>query len=156
MLICTLKFDKKKAVFWIIMAALILIGIVLLAGAATGHRTAAESARNDGTGLRTDKARAAYLADCGWEVETPALSEESIVIPRVFSEVFENYNKLQKQQGFDLSDYCGMEVRQYTYRVLNSDIGDNVLAVLYICNGTVIGGDVHSTAMDGFICGLKK
>ncbi len=75
----------------------------------------------------------------------PALREETAVIPRSFSRVFENYNDLQKQQGFDLSRYCGMEVKAVsTYRVLDSDLGDEVLAVLYVCVNEVIGGDIHS------------
>jgi hypothetical protein len=33
--------------------------------------------------------------------------------------------------------------------------GDEVLASLYVLNDRVIGGDVHSTALDGFICGVR-
>ena len=157
MIIATMKFDKKKAVFWIIMAALVIVGIILLAG--TG--SPADSSRREKnpkavTSVNTEKKRAAYLAQYGWEVETPAMKEETVLIPRSFSTVFENYNALQKEQGFDLSEYCGTEVRLYTYRVLNSDVGDNAVAMLYVLGGTVIGGDVHSTALDGFMCGIKR
>ena len=152
MFICTLKFDRKKAVFVIAMAALVLIGIILLVGAFTGGaKTEAKAALS----ARNEKGRAAYLADCGWTVETPALSEDTVLIPKQFSPVFEEYNELQKQQGFDLSDYCGMEVTMYTYRVIDSGREGDVLAVLYVLNGAVIGGDVHSTALDGFMCGVK-
>lgn len=156
MLICTLKFDKKKAVFCVIIAALVIVGVILLAGARSAATAASPGKHAAGHGLRTDKDCAAYLAENGWEVEIPAVSKENVVIPRSFSPVFENYNLLQKQQGFDLSQYCGMEVQLYTYNVLNSDIGDQVLAVLYILNGSVIAGDVHSTALDGYMCGVKK
>ena len=152
MFICTLKFDRKKAVFVIAMAALVLIGIILLVGAFTGGaKTEAKAALS----ARNEKGRAAYLADCGWTVETPALSEDTVLIPKQFSPVFEEYNELQKQQGFDLSEYCGMEVTLYTYRVVDSGREGDVLAVLYVLNGAVIGGDVHSTALDGFMCGVK-
>lgn len=152
MFICTLKFDRKKAVFVIAMAALVLIGIILLVGAFTGGaKTEAKAALS----ARNEKGRAAYLADCGWTVETPALSEDTVLIPKQFSPVFEEYNELQKQQGFDLSEYCGMEVTMYTYRVVDSGREGDVLAVLYVLNGAVIGGDVHSTALDGFMCGVK-
>lgn len=153
MFICTLKFDRKKAVFVIAMAALVLIGIILLVGAFTGGaKTEAKAALS----ARNEKGRAAYLADCGWTVETPALSEDTVLIPKQFSPIFEEYNELQKQQGFDLSDYCGMEVTMYTYRVVDSGREGDVLAVLYVLNGAVIGGDVHSTALDGFMCGVKQ
>lgn len=153
MMICTVKFDKKKAVFWVIMAALVLIGIILLVSALEHGSKPDESPSV--TALRTEKARVAFLAANGWKVCSPALKEETVVIPRVFSTVFENYNKLQKEQGFDLSQYCGMEVKLYTYRVEDSSIGENVLAMLYILNGNLIGGDVHSTDLDGYMCAVK-
>ena len=152
MFICTLKFDRKKAVFVIAMAALVLIGIILLVGAFTGGaKTEAKAALS----VRNEKGRSAYLADCGWTVETPALSEDTVLIPKQFSPVFEEYNELQKQQGFGLSEYCGMEVTMYTYRVADSGREGNLHAVLSVLNGAVIGGDVHSTALDGFMCGVK-
>ena len=157
MLICTMKFDRKKAAFWVIMAALVIVGIILLAGARDSSSGSAETTTHtSGSSLRTEKVRVAYLAENGWQVETPAVSEETVIIPRTFSTVFENYNTLQKQQGFDLSQYCGMEVKLYTYKVVNSDIGENVLAMMYLLNGSIIGGDVHSTDLDGFMCGIKK
>ena len=156
MFICTLKFDRKKAVFWVIMAALVIVAIVLLVGTQERGDTAHAENRKASGNMRTEKARIAFLTENGWEAESPALSEDTVVIPRSFNSVFENYNALQKQQGYDLSQYCGMEVKLYTYRIINSSIGDDVLAVLYVLNGNVIGGDVHSTALDGFMCGIKK
>lgn len=152
MFICTLKFDRKRAVFIIAMAALVLIGIILLVGAFTGGAREAQQA----VSARSEKGRVAYLAQCGWTVETPALSEDTVLIPKQFSPVFEEYNELQKRQGFDLSNYCGMEVTMFTYRVLDSGREGEVLAVLYVLNGSIIGGDVHSTALDGFLCGVKQ
>ena len=164
MFIYTLKFDKKKAAFAVIMAALVVIGVILLVGAhdrkdadgGTAQKQMQSSTRSV-VNVKNEKNRVAYLAQYGWEVESPAVSEDTVVIPRTFSQVFETYNELQKSQGFDLSEYCGMEVKMYTYRVTNGDYADDeVLAELYVCNGCVIGGDVHSTAMDGFMCGIKK
>ena len=155
MLIWTLKFDRKKAAFWVIMAALVIIGVVLLLGAKTQAASAAPGGKSVSS-VRSEKARVAYLENCGWKVESPAMKEETILIPKEFSPVFEEYNQLQKQQGFDLSRYSGKEVTLYTYRVVDSNLGDNVLASLYVCNGCVIGGDVHSTALDGFMVSLKQ
>ena len=155
MFICTMKFDKKKAVFYVIMAALIVVAVILLAS--TGNAKAAAPKKHVSAGnLRSEKDRIAYLAENGWEAESPAVSEETVVIPRSFSKVFENYNDLQKQQGFDLSQYCGMEVKLYTYRVADCELGENVLAVLYVYDNRVIGGDVHSTALDGFMRPLRQ
>lgn len=150
MFVLTMKFDKKKTAFIVVMAALVLIGIILLVGAYSRGTPAGEVSK-----VKTEKSRVAYLAQYGWEVESPAVSSETVIIPRSFSEVFESYNQLQLRQGFDLSRYCGMEVEKYTYRVTNSTEEGEVLALLFVYKGQVIGGDIHSTALDGFMCGIK-
>ena len=116
---------------------------------------AAGSGRADAV-VKNEKSRVAYLARNGWEVASPAESESVVMIPRTFSAVFEEYNELQKQQGFDLSQYCGTEVTMYTYRVTNAEAGGDVIAVLYVQGNRVVGGDVHSTALDGFMTGIVK
>ncbi len=156
MLIWTMKFDKKKAAFWVIMAALVIIGIILLLGARDHGAGANAAGARTGSAVKTEKARVAYLAECGWSVETPALKEETVLIPKQFNAVFETYNALQKQQGFDLSRYAGRKLKLYTYKVVGSNLGENVIATLYVSGGNVVGGDVHSTALDGFMCGLKE
>lgn len=149
MFMLTFKFNRKTAVFIIIMIALVLVGIILLASA---HHAASAGAEPVYT-VRNEKSRVAYLRQYGWEVASPAVSESEVLIPRSFSDVFESYNELQKQQGFDLSDYCGLEVELYTYQVLN--YGENVVAQLYVLSGSVIGADVHSTQLDGFMTGVR-
>ena len=62
-------------------------------------------------------ARVAYLASYGWEVEEEAEAIEEIVIPEEFSEVFQKYNEIQKEQGFDLEKQKGQRVKRYTYVV---------------------------------------
>ena len=159
MMIYTLKFDRKKTAFCVVVAALLLIGIILLVGAYDRGRSAqpdAPTIRAAADRAKNEKERVAYLAQYGWTVESPAESEDTVVIPRHFSEVFARYNDLQKQQGYDLSAYCGQAVTLYTYRVTNAEYTDDeVLASLYVLNGSVIGGDVHSTALDGFIRPLR-
>ena len=155
MFVVTWKFNRKTAVFVVLMAALVLLGVVLLAGA---HSKAGslETAQRPVTTVKNDKTRAAYLRQYGWEVETPAISESRVLIPRSFTEVLENYNELQKEQGFDLSQYCGMEVELYTYKVLNYENEDAVVAQLYVLNNSVIAADVHSTELGGFMVGVRS
>jgi len=149
--ILAIKFNKKTAILTVVLSALVLIGIVMLAGAFTGMQEASQL-----MSVRNEKQRIAYLEQNGWLVETPALSEERVVIPRTFSEIFDAYNQLQLEQGFDLSQYCGTEVELYTYRVKNFENDDYIIAQMYVSHGIVIGGDVHSTALDGFMVGLVR
>ena len=155
MFVVTWKFNRKTAVFVVLMAALVLIGIVLLAGAHSKAQ-ALETSQRPVTTVKNDKTRAAYLRQYGWEVETPAVSESKVLIPRSFTEVLEAYNELQKEQGFDLTRYCGMEVELYTYKVLNYENEDYVVAQLYVLDNDVIAGDVHSTELGGFMVGIKS
>ena len=154
----TLKFDRKKTAFAVVIAALLIVGIILMVGAfqkSASAKDAAGTGRADAV-VKNEKSRVAYLAENGWEVASPAESESVVMIPRTFSAVFEEYNELQKQQGFDLSQYCGTEVTMYTYRVTNAQADGDVIAVLYVQKNRVVGGDVHSTALDGFMTGIVK
>ena len=106
--------------------------------------------------MGTNAARIEYLKDLGYEVDPEPISEKAVVIPKEFNEIFNEYNLLQRKQGFDLSQFKGLEVLLYTYKVTNyPNTSDEVYAELYVRNGHVIGGDIHSTAMDGFMHGLK-
>ena len=104
----------------------------------------------------TTEKRAEFLAECGWEVDPMSEQEQEILIPEQFSPVYQDYNELQMQQGYDLTDYAGRSCTLYTYTVTNyPDQSQTVLANLYIYKNQVIGGDVHSTNMNGFMMGLK-
>ena len=92
----------------------------------------------------------------GWEADPATETAQEIVLPRTLDGVFGDYNALQKQQGFDLSIYAGETCSVYTYRVTNyAGTSDTVLAQLFVYRNRVIGGDIHATAMDGFMHGLR-
>lgn len=152
MFVYTLKFDKKKFLFILIMIALVIFGIILLLGIGGGKSHTQKPEGRAGT----ESKREEYLCSLGWQIETPAMSVERVMIPKSFSDVFIRYNELQKSQGFDLSKYAGKEVELYTYKVTNHESRDTVLAELYVYKGKIIGGDVHSSALDGFMSPLKK
>ena len=66
------------------------------------------------------------------------ISEEEIIIPTVWNETFENYNLLQKEQGFDLHNMRGKTVLKYSFSSGDSEI------TLLISDGVLIGCDVFS------------
>ncbi|MEG0777387.1 MAG: DUF4830 domain-containing protein [Oscillospiraceae bacterium] len=150
MFVVTMKWNKKVAVLIIIAAALILGGIILAIslGGSGGSDTHAKAKTNDD--------RLEFLDGLGWEVEANPIAEKTVIIPKEFSPVYDAYNKLQISQGYDLSEYCGLEAKIYTYSIVNySGYTGKVVADLYVRNGEIIGGDVHSLALDGFMHGLK-
>ena len=151
MFVLTLKWNKKTAVLAIAAAAVLLIALVLLFGRAGREALAPES----GVRLDSTERRVAYLAALGWTADPGSETEQPVLIPKEFSGVYEKYNELQLQQGFDLRDYRGMDATLYTYTVTNHPCGENVIAQLLVFAGEAIGGDVHSAALDGFMHGLK-
>lgn len=152
MFVMTMKLTRKKAVLIILAIAVLLAAIVLIISA--GSRTDGKLVTY-GIGLKSNEERVEYLKSLGWAVDAEPLEERTIVIPREFSDILLAYNELQIEQGFDLGDYAGMEVQMYTYSVTNYPANSNVLAQLLVYNGQVIGGDIHSTALDGFMHGIK-
>ena len=101
----------------------------------------------------THAIRMAYLESLGIRVEETAEQVKDIVIPETFSDVYEHYNRLQRQAGFDLADYKGKEATVYTYRLLQNE-GKTV--TLIVCGGRVIGGDIADVAIDGEMLPLME
>lgn len=112
--------------------------------------------RESNTPLTDRASRIDYLAALGFEVDAESEQRQEILLPAEFEPVLENYNELQRQQGFDLSGYAGKNVTLYSYTVTNwPDKNATVIADLYCCKGRPIAGDIHSTALNGFMIGLK-
>ena len=153
MLVLTAKLDKKKAV---IVAAVALAVIVLLIVTMTGPEDASVPTAAKMTVVKNNDERVEYLNSLGWQVEAQPIESQTILIPKEMSSVYSAYNDIQKEQGFDLSSYGGLEATRYTYRVLNypGTQDSNIVADIVVYRNEIIAGDVQSTAMDGFMHGL--
>ncbi len=142
---------QKTKTFLVALSVLALLAVLLIAGTAAGGVKLLGADR-----ASTVEKRTAFLAECGWEVDAASEQVQQIRIPETFSPVYEQYNALQLQQGYDLAKFAGRECTLYSYAVLNyPDKSQTVLADLYVYKKQIIGGDVHSTNMDGFMVGLK-
>ena len=98
-----------------------------------------------------------FLSQYGWEVENSPLEECEITIPKEFDKVMTSYNEIQKQQGLDLSKYKKKKVTRYTYEITNYDgYEGTVYANILVYRNRVIGGDVCSADVKGFIHGFQK
>ncbi len=135
-----------------LLCALCLMLVLLLSFDYTGGFSKAATADL----CKNAAAREEYINSLGWEIESRSLTEKEIIIPSEFNEVYENYNKLQKEQGFDLSDYRGKKAMLYTYNVTNyPSEPENIVINLIVLDGKVIGGDVCSLELDGFMVAMK-
>lgn len=147
-----IKTVKIKS-FW---AAAAVLAIVIVAAA--GIVFAVQHAHDKAARYRmtNEVQRQEFISSLGWEVSGEYDTCRIVIIPEEFDEVYTDYNEIQKQQGFDLEEYKGRTVEIYSYPVYNYDGAKNVMMNLMICDGTLIGGDVCCTELDGFMHGLKK
>lgn len=149
----------KKAILTIsvvISLSLLLVLLLTFLGVKQGGQTTtgvSTSAENETEILE-------FVSFCGWEVDKEPVEVRDVVIPQTFDDVYNNYNDIQLQQGFDLSDYAGQRVKRWTYIVRNypgsSPEDDFIRINLLVFDGRVIGGDVCSVKLDGFMQGLYK
>ena len=96
-----------------------------------------------------------YISSFDIEVDKDGLKEDEIKVPASFNEVYKNYNKIQKEQGFDLENYKGKTLKRYTYPVINiEDETPNFVEVLTF-DGIIVAADIYSTSIEGSIRALK-
>lgn len=106
--------------------------------------------------IKTPQDRIDFLLQFGYSVEPEAAEEKKVTIPSEFDKTMSSYNELQKDAGLDIYRYRGKEVEFYSYVVTNyPDYDGRVLANLLIYRGRVIGGDICSADVNGFIHGLR-
>ena len=133
-----------------------LCAVVAIAVGVISVQGGTVSASADQKGVKTNEDRVAYLESFGWTVEPEPLAVEELLIPEEFDETYTQYLELQGSQGFDLTQYCGKRVKRYTYVITNYPTGETgVQAGLLIYKNTVIGGDVLSPQLGGFIHSLE-
>ncbi|MEE1002749.1 MAG: DUF4830 domain-containing protein [Acutalibacteraceae bacterium] len=136
--------------------AIAVILIPLLIFSAVYISRAAENKKQVVLAGATAEQRAAFLKQYGWEIDSSDETVKDTVIPSVFDNVYDAYNSIQVSQGFDLSEYKGKAVKLYNIKVNNyPKNSEYVYATLIVLDGVVIGGDIHSTELNGFMHGFE-
>ena len=156
MFICSFKTSKVKlaAGFFVAVAAVCLL-------VSTAVRTASPAIAPGGINLAAEDSRQRidFLKQFGWEVREDPLEVSEIIIPMEFNAVYQSYNELQLKQGFDLTAYGGKRVKRWTYAVTNypnyDETADCIHADILVCDGRVIGGDICSVELNGFMHGFE-
>ena len=100
--------------------------------------------------------RLAFIDQFGWKVKEDPVEIAEVIVPETFDEVYEKYNTLQIEQGLDLTPYQGKRVKRWTYEVTNyPDYDGTVYISLLVYKDKVIGGDVCSADVNGFVHGFE-
>ena len=104
------------------------------------------AAGNTVVNAKTNAQRVSFIKSLGLLPDENKSESKSVVIPDAFSDVYKNYNEVQKQAGYNLSAYKGAKVTVYTYPVgkIRRDNGDEYYVNLMVYKGRIIGGDISS------------
>lgn len=162
MIIITAKLPKLNFSSAVVFATVATTAVMVFGISKEPYETAMqeinpeETAVEVSTSLKTQSQRSAYLAQWGWEVEEEPLVSQTLLIPERLDSSYQDYMNLQTDQGFpSLQQYSGKEVERYTYEILNYPTGEEGVQVnLLFHQGKVIGGEVLSAQVDGFVHGL--
>lgn len=159
MFICTVRANTLKFFGIIALSLVVLCAIVLSIPEYMPVSTKEVSAKTEKYNydkIKTKEDVVSFLSQFGWTVDSTPLEETKIKIPEQFDKVMNSYNELQRNQGLDLSKYRGREVMRYTYKITNfPDYKGTVMANVIVYKNRVIGGDVCSSDVTGFICGFE-
>jgi len=158
MFICTVRANTLKFIGVVSVAVLSLALLILFIPTYEPITTSAIAetvAQYNYEKIKTEADVRGFLEQFGWQVSESPLEQVTIRIPNQFDKVMNAYNELQKSQGLDLSKYKDKDVIRYTYQITNyPDYSGTVFANVILYKNKVIGGDICSSDVTGFISGF--
>ncbi len=156
MFICSIKTSKKKLIIHVLLIVLLLALVPILFFAFRNNdKQATCSIGKYNLSARDNNERLEFLSQFGWEVSSEPTEVTTVTIPAEFNSTYEKYNDIQREQGLDLTKYQAQACTRYTYQILNyKDSSQGVRANILVLNDKVIGGDISSVMLNGFIHGF--
>lgn len=137
---CYFTFTRSK--LFALLAALSVSALTVM----QFFGASADSALNGATNAK----RLEYISGLYAPETEEEYTEKIITVPTEFSDVYEQYNKLQKKAGFDLKKYSGENLICYSYKFRFSDGAVNLL----VYGGRIVGGDIADYSADGVMLPL--
>ena len=92
-----------------------------------------------------------FLVSLGYTPEKKPFDEAEFTVPEGF--VYENYNTLQKEAGFDLTPYRNLKLKRYSFYLKD---GENLIANILFHGNKICGGDISNPSLSGFMLPLTK
>lgn len=155
MFIYSIKSKQIKAFLLILFVIITTISLFILAKESEGV------SNDEAISVKASTAdeRISFLSQFGWEIDEEPVEVCEVIIPSEFDDTYTQYNEIQIAQGFDLSTYAGMRVKRWTYSVKNYKGYENqncIRANILVYEGLVVGGDICSIELDGFMHGFSS
>ncbi len=98
-----------------------------------------------------------FISQFGWEVIKEPEDVREVMIPTEFDDVYNNYNSIQLAQGYNLEKYAGKRAKRWTFTITNYpgyQDRDCIKINVLVIDGEIIGGDVCSVELNGFMHGF--
>ena len=150
MFILSVRMSTLKFALSIVLCLAVLVGVFVMADGNTSATDTVSALSYEG--VESESARRAFLSQLGWKLSDDQEKTDTLTLPKSFDRVLTGYNEIQRTQGLDLSKYCGKTLTRYTYVVENyPDCEGTVYASLLVYRGCVVGGDISTSAGDGFV-----
>lgn len=153
---------KKKELKYYAAAAIICVFAVIGGIMSVCTSASTPAAKVGGVNMRAsdESERIAFFSQFGWEISSDPLEVKEVIIPEEFDETYEKYNEIQKNQGLDLEKYKGKRVKAWSYEITNypgyEDSDGIIHGNILVYDGVVIGGDISSVELDGFMTGFAS
>ncbi len=156
MIVITTKLTRRKFVAAILVICIVACSTVVMVNRGKNSEITDVAGMKEAK-LKNNEDRVLLLEGYGWVIDKEPLEFMEVKIPNEFDGVYNEYNEIQKKQGFDLSEYAGKRVMRYTYKINNHPSNeDGVVANIIVYKSKLIAGDVCSPKLGGFMHGLAR
>jgi len=143
--------------FFGVIAVSLVVLITLITLVPTHAEGSEETASYNYEKVKNEDDAENFLAQFGWTVDATPVEIKQVTIPSEFDKIFSAYNEIQKEQGLNLLKYKNKKITRYTFEVKNYDgYEGRVLANVLVYRNKVVGGDICSADVNGFVHGFEK
>lgn len=120
MKVLSIRLSKKRVCVFLLV---IILAIALLGSCALGGKKISQQ--------HLQQTCLEFLENRGWEVDANSQRIDEIQIPLNFSQIYQEYNQIQKEQGFDLEEYRGEVCKRFRYSATGLNEGKEVELCIY-------------------------
>ena len=159
MFVISLSSKKFKKVSLPLLCFVFAVSAVVLFRCFTTTDKETSEVKSVGKNITDSSQILTFISTFGWEVDEEPDEVREVIIPAEFDDVYNNYNAIQLKQGYDLQKYAGERVKRWTYTIKNYPeyVDQECIKInILVYKGEVIGGDVCSVRLDGFMHGFSK
>ena len=154
MFVLSFKHSRKRLILALAVLLVAVTVVVALAAVHGAEPTAVSGGKKYSLSAEDNEKRAAFFGQFGWQAKSEPVGTGEVAIPEKFDDVYTKYNNIQKEQGLDLQPYAGKTCQKWVYEITNYPGQKTMRGTLLVYGGRVVGGDLSTPALDGFMTGF--